>query len=187
MRYEVDQSNKLSKAVQHVIDKHHDLLNSAELKFIYVWRLEPKMEDGKLIIASVNKLSNRDRDVFGVDVRLEVDKAAWKLLSKEDKIKVLDHELMHIYMERDGELEEGVEENSPEDTRDFKYDKDGRVCFYMVPHDLDIRRFKEEMMRYGLSSEENDIRVFLNKVYKQVGLTNDPNTDLMAESEDSEE
>jgi hypothetical protein len=186
MRYEIDESRSIEKALNYVMRRQHDVLISAELRFLCIWRLDPKFDDGKLIMAEVSKMSNRDRDIYGSDVRLEVDKTTWDTLSKEDKIKVIDHELMHIALERVGELPEGHEENGPEDDRDFKYDKDGRLCFYMLPHDLDIRRFRDELMRYGLSEEENEIRKFLNKVFKEKGLTNYPDQASPDEEEDEE-
>jgi DNA-binding MarR family transcriptional regulator len=75
---------------------------------------------------------------------------------------------------------QGVDELEQVDTLD------GRLCFYMLPHDLDIRRFRDELMRYGLSEEENEIRKFLNKVFKEKGLTNYPDQASPDEEEDEE-
>lgn len=172
MRFNRENTDALRKCFIWVMNKYqrHQQLLSAELNILYVWRIGEKFDDGKRVYAEVFKLSNRDRDIYGYDARIEVDAELWPTLTKQQKVRIADHELMHIMIEREGELDDDIEENSEDDTRDFRYDKEGRLCFHLVPHDVDIRRFTAEIMEYGLEEGEDELRKFLNTAYEERGI-----------------
>jgi hypothetical protein len=185
MEFKKDMTGKLEKAVKYTIDKHRPDLDC--LNFLCVWRDKEKLSDGKIVQAEVYKLSNKHRDVFGMDVMLEVEINNWKSLSTEEKKKLIFHELEHVQVEyeldKDDEDEDEVEEDKTaqqifeELIKDEKHegqpkrDKEGRVVFYIVPHDLEIKRFRSELLKFGLSPEEEAMRQYLNFIYKRVGMT----------------
>lgn len=113
--------------------------------------------EGGLIAAEVSKVSNRDRDLYGFDIRVEVDTEYWKKCLKEEKFKLAYHELSHIspVFVTAGDPDSGIKE-----------DKEGRLKYKLLQHDIVIKRFKAELEEFGLSKEEERMRRTLNKIAK---------------------
>lgn len=159
MKFTVDETGKLKRVFSDVIDEYFPKLKI--LKFIYVWRDSEKFDDGQLIAAEVFKLSNRDRDLWGFDVRVEIDEAFWTKQSKEDKKKLVYHELSHIQLDME------VDKDTGEETDEVKTDAEDRISFFIVNHDLVLRRFKRELKKFGLSETEREILEFLQRIDKK--------------------
>jgi hypothetical protein len=157
MKFYFDDTGELEKYFEKIQLEHFASL--APVKWLYTWREGEKLDDeGRMIAASVRKLSSKDRDIFGYDVAIEVDADYWKKMKKKDKFRVAFHELLHVELEYD------------EDDEDFEEpfrDNEGRVKIWMNDHDIVIKRFEAELKKFGLSKDENKIRRFLNKVYKK--------------------
>ena len=175
MKFTIDKKGKVEKLYKKVIDMYFPKLSV--LEFIFVWRDKEKYNEGQLVVAETTKLSNRDRDLFGFDVRIETDEDNWPLLSENDKIKIAFHELSHIQLEynkkkdnidEDDESDEDSEDNEIEDVsaQNIKYDKEGRVSFHLKNHDLILKRFEAELWEFGLSRDEKNMLNLLNKVKK---------------------
>lgn len=158
MKFTIDTTDKIKKVFEDVLDEYFKRLKV--LKFVYVWRDTEKFDDGQLIIAEVCKLSNRDRDLWGYDVRVEVDENHWAKVSKEERRRIAYHELLHP------KLEYEVDKESGDETDDVKLDAEDRVCFHMAEHDIVIKRFRKELKRFGLSEAEEEILDFLKRVDK---------------------
>ncbi len=159
MQYRIDETNELEDIFLKSREENQEKFKGLEnLSYIYTWRDKERFdkESGKLIVASVSKITNRDRDLYNHDVRIEVDENVWSTLTTEDKKKVAFHELLHVRIE------------ICEESNQIKVDKEGRVCFKLKSHDLSIERFEDELKKYGLSEEEDTIRRYLNKVYKKI-------------------
>lgn len=185
MQFNKDETGKLEKAVNYIVNKYRPDLK--DVSFLCVWREEEKIEDGGLVLGEVAKLSNKNRDVFGYDVMLEVDRAAWDDSDKEEKKKLIFHELQHVKIETEAddknnedlphenktaqELFEERLEDSNAIKGEFKYDKQGRLKIKIRPHSLSVNRFNEELLIFGLSEEEEALRLFLNHVHDTVGMT----------------
>jgi len=159
MKFTIDETGKIKKVFEAVLEEYFEKLKI--LKFVYVWRDSEKFNDGQLIVAEVFKLSNKDRDLWGYDVRIEVFEDYWTKLDKEEKRRLAYHELTHV------ELEYDVDKESGEDTDDVKIDSEDRICFHMVDHDLVIKRFRKELKKFGLSGEEEEILDFLKRIDKK--------------------
>lgn len=161
MKLTIDKTGKLEKTFNKVVEKHFEELSV--LKFVYAWRDKEKLdEEGIPILAEVFKLPTKDRDLWNYDVRIEVDEERWQEKEKDEKRKVAYHELLHIILEYD---EADPEKDRPVKT--LKMDSENRVCFFITPHDIVIKRFEKEMRRYGLSDHEESVRRFLNKIHKK--------------------
>jgi len=164
----IDKSDEIELRFTKVMTKFFPEFEA--LKFIYVWRMEPKYtEEDQIVVASVTKMSNKDRDLWGYDVKVEVDKEAWSTMTMSDRLKTAFHELLHIKLLYEESEEETETEKArvKDKTKNIKLDKDDRVCFYMEGHDLVLNRFKRELQKFGLSSQEEEMRQFLNKVHKK--------------------
>ena len=184
MKFKKDKSGQLEKAVSWCIKKYRKDLEC--LSFLCVWRDKEKIQDGKLVAAEVCKLSNKNRDVFDYDVMLEVDLEHWKSISKEEKKKLIFHELQHVKVAYELSEEKNPKEeqeqktaqeifeellDEPDIVGEPKRDKQDRVVFSIIPHNLEVSRFKQELLTFGLSPEEEALRQFLNYVKKNVGMT----------------
>ena len=155
MKYTQDEK-ELKELFESIVDEQFPILDN--FNFIYVWRDSSKYDgDNALIIASVHKLPNQQRDIFKVDIRVEVDEEAWLETSDVVKYEIAFHELLHI----SPELIDKKDEDSG-----IKEDKHGRLMFSLVPHDIVIKRFKTELLKFGLDKDMKKIRLFLNKVYR---------------------
>jgi len=161
MRFYYDKSGKLEKIFKKVMDDNYPELSL--LRWVYTFRDSEKLdEEGLPIIASVRKLVPRDRDIFDFDIMVEMDKEQWDAMGKSKKLKVVFHELNHTEIDWDDE-----------DEQEPAVDKNDRIKFKLKPHDIVIKRFKEELNKYGLSEDEEEIRIMLNKIYKGKKLTID--------------
>src|SRR5574343_132163 len=143
MKFTIDETGKIKKVFEEVMEQYFESLKV--LQFVYVWRDGDKFDDGRPIAAEVFKLSNKDRDLWGYDVRVEVADVIWAKYDKEEKRRLAYHELLHI------ELEYEVDKESGEATDDINTDSEDRTCFYMNDHDLVIKRFRKEIKKFGLS------------------------------------
>lgn len=156
--FEKDNTGKLAKALEHVLKKYRPELGI--LRFLTTWRYKEKLDDGKVVEAEVFKMSPRDRDIFGYDVRLEIYSQTWHEMSKAEKIQTLYHELRHIQLNYSGVDEEG-------NPADVKLDKQGRISFKIVPHDIDFRRFHDELDLFGLLGDEKELITHLYKISRK--------------------
>lgn len=190
MQFQKDKTGELDKAVRYIIRKFRPDLDA--LEFICVWRDKEKIVDGKLVLAEVMKLSNKNRDIFGYDVMLEVDENAWASMSTPEKKKLIFHELQHIQLDHEGGEE--IKEDTPKEPEkiemtaqamfekmisqedyipgDPKEDKQGRISFSIMPHNINTPRFTQELLHFGLSEEEEALRLFLNHVKDNIGFVN---------------
>lgn len=156
--FEKDNTGKLEKALQHVLQKYRPELGI--LRFLTTWRYKEKLDDGKVVEAEVFKMSPRDRDIFGYDVRLEIYSQTWHEMSKIEKIQTLYHELRHIQLNYLGVDADG-------NPVDVKLDKQGRISFKIVPHDIDFRRFHDELDLFGLLGDEKELITHLYKISRK--------------------
>ncbi len=161
-KYEVDDTGEIEQFCIKVRKKYIELKDKENLNFLYAWRSELKLEGPRIIRGSVSKLPSRDRDLYGLDVRVEICAQSWEQMSNKEKAKLCYHELSHIEIE----YPEVIDELSEEDKKP-KTDNEGRVCFRLEHHNIFIGRFKAELKKFGLSEEEDALRKFLNKVNKK--------------------
>jgi hypothetical protein len=150
-----DESGELEKIFTKIIEEEFPLLKNA--RFLYTWRRDEKRdEEGQVILASARKLQNRDRDVFAYDFNIEVWKEYWEKISEIEKEKLAFHELLHCRIKLD---EYGAK----------TYDTNGRLSIFIEPHDIIIRKFKAEVVKYGLDEGDKNIISF----YKSVRVESD--------------
>lgn len=149
MKFRKDSEGRIEKVFEAMMRKKFP--DHSRLRYLYVWRLGHKKDpEGGYVIASVQKLHPRDRDVFGVDVRIEVDKKIWEEFSPDERKATAFHELQHIVL--------------PEEE---KKDAAGRQVFKLRKHNLVIRRFKEELEEFGMDKDSRDVYKFLRKMAKK--------------------
>jgi len=148
---------ELQKIFDSVRDKHYPELNCLELQ--YVFRMKEKMHEGQLVYGSAEKISPRDRDLYGYDARVCIHKESWDDLNRSGKRKLAFHELMHFRLTPEDKA-------MPADEHNVKKDKAGRICYTLRPHDFSLMRFTEELEKFGLSDTEEYVRLELNRIHE---------------------
>lgn len=164
MKISIDKSGVLEKLIKELIKKLFPELGI--LNYLYTWRDTEKIYEGQIVMSKVYKLSNKDRDLFDFDCRFEVDENMWNSLSKKEKYKLAFHELCHIKIECEHEEEDKDKDENENEGRLARVDKEGRIIFHIVPHDVILMRFKKELKKFGMDKNEDKMRRFLNKVSK---------------------
>jgi hypothetical protein len=141
LRYEKDKSKKLNVLFEDVRVKYFPNLDQA--KFNYVFRTTFKKDDeGRLVIGEAQKLSTRERDLYGYDFQICVHKKTWLSAEKTEKIRIAWHELNHCMVIYDGRTQP-------------KRDRAGRINISMRPHDIVLKTFQEELKIFGPTSEQS--------------------------------
>lgn len=135
VRYWLDRSGKLARLAKTIIAREYPDL--ADAKFLFTWRKPPAYDGDRLIRARARKLPVKWRDVLGCDFEIEVARTVWRTMSPRQRYRLLWHELKHCLVRRD---EAGVPLR----------DAVGRLRLGMLPHDLVIGTFKDEVRRWGV-------------------------------------
>lgn len=119
MRYE-DASENLVEVYLQVAEERFPT-TCANLNIKLMFDTKRRVRQGKLILASIEIASEKikyftknDVNVDGVDYVLTVDRKAWELANVNDKVRLLSHELRHVYVD-----EEGRRKLIPHDIEDF--------------------------------------------------------------------
>lgn len=159
MKLEIEKSGDVERIFNSVIEKYEDEFGflTENAIFQFTTRETPTYdEDANPIAATAQKLSNRERDLYGSDFEICVYWEYWESLTDSQKERLIYHELLHCYVDVDEE-----DETYP------KYDKDERVVIGIVPHDLVVKTFKAEIEEFGLSSGDLQLAEFFYNQYKK--------------------
>ena len=136
-----DRSKELETMYRKVVGKDNQHFPELQLlRFLFTYRQgKPEWtKDNLIVYAQVRKLPPRERDVYLFDVELRVWKEGWDEMSPKQKRRTIWHELRHIQVDLD---------------EDFKphLDSENRIKFYLAPHDIVIKTFKDEIEKFGLN------------------------------------
>lgn len=166
-RHYIDEKGELKAVAKRVIGSYRNLVDPMGctpwdlriLRFQFTFRDEPRTdEDQRDIAAQIKRLSPELRDLYGFDVQLEVCEPIWRDLTDRFRLRLIDHELMHVRI---------VWDLKAELPKTPKTDKEGRISIEMVPHDISIKRFRAEFEKYGLSDVEMDQLSYLLELYRK--------------------
>lgn len=121
-----------------LIEKYHQHLTNA--KIAYVFKKGTWNKNGKEVLGSAKKCSEKDKILHNYDFIITINYEAWARASKIKRQAILDHELNHCGVNEYGE-------------------------YIFVPHDLED--FASVIRRHGLYKD--DVRTFAMTL-KQVSL-----------------
>jgi hypothetical protein len=118
------------------------------VKFLYCfWEGEKYTSDGRRVLGETRSLSPRERDLYSYDFLISIDYDYWKEATSDDKRRLALHELKHCLV-----ITEYVnKEHIP------KLDKEGRIKIKLLPHDLNVNLFLDEIEQCGLPLDEETI------------------------------
>jgi hypothetical protein len=128
-----------------------------ELKFVkilYTFRKPNAMDGERVILARTRRCSTRERDVYGYDFEMEVGLDTWRKMDEERKTRLTAHEMRHMGVDLD---EDGVPVR----------DEHNRVRIFVIPHDISIEVFKDEMREHGVPSLYVTDLIFLTRQAKK--------------------
>lgn len=91
------------------------------LKFKLVYDLKRRVKNGKILLASIEPASAKikyfskdDNAVDGYDYVLTVDRLAWDRAEEDDRIRLISHQLCHVFVDEMGKCKK-----LPHDISDF--------------------------------------------------------------------
>ena len=91
------------------------------LKFKLIFDLKKKVNKGKICLGNITLASDKIKyftkdnvALDGYDYVIILDRKAWELASKEDKKRIISHELRHVFIDDNGKLK-----ILPHDVSDF--------------------------------------------------------------------
>ena len=159
MKLQLETTGDVERIFNSVIEKYpteFEFLTSNAV-FQFTTREKPQYDDDGLeIAATAQRLSNRERDLYGSDFEICVYLDYWDTLSDIQKERLIYHELLHCYLYED-------EENPSEPL----FDNDGRLQISMITHDLVVKTFQSEIIEFGLSDSDLKTAEFFYRQYKK--------------------
>lgn len=106
MRYE-NADDDLKNVFSKVLDERFPQYSF--LKFKLVYDLKKRMNKGKVVLASIELASTKIKFFSqdnvaeeGYDFILFIDRCAWMLASDVDKVRLISHELRHVFVDEVG-------------------------------------------------------------------------------------
>ena len=151
IRYKPDADGKIAQVAARVIREEKRFKPLVYAKILYCFRRPPQYDkDGEMIVAKARRLPPMLRDLFKYDFIIEVASSIWKHVNKRGRYRILWHELRHCQIELDDALKPVV-------------DDCGRIKIHLDPHDLVIKTFKEEIIKFGAQGHERAIAKFLRR------------------------
>jgi hypothetical protein len=137
----------LYELMEELVDSHHDDLDQARIAL--AWRHGWKADaDGRVILGQMKKASDLDRKLHSFDFVLLLNYEVWEAVdfNEGQRRALLDHELCHGAIARDGE-------------GDTRYTPDGRIVYRIRKHS--IEEFHEIVERHG--QWKGDIQTFVER------------------------
>jgi len=106
MRYE-DADTSLTQVFNQVIAERFNTLQYLNFKLVY--DTKKRMKGGQIVLASTEVASPKvkfftasDQVEDGYDCIMFIDRKAWELSSDLDKVRIMSHELRHVYLDEKG-------------------------------------------------------------------------------------
>lgn len=159
MKWKIDKTNILKEYFNELIDKYFSYLK--DINIIYAWGKGKKIQDdSNLVLGETYKVSNLNRDLFGCDFIIVIYKEYWDSMDEKTKYKLAYHELCHCGVRLD-------------DNNNIMRDNEDREKVYLKDHDIDLQRFKSELIEFGLDNHEKKMLKFLKKVNLKFGDKNE--------------
>jgi hypothetical protein len=141
--------------MERAIEEWHSDLVPCRIVLLWVYRTKED-KDGRLVLGRCHPVTEADRELHQYDRKIDLNREAWEVLSLEQRLALVDHELCHIGPDLDGDGEQ-------------KMDGHGKLKWRMVKHY--IEEHLEIVERHGLYKA--DLARFA-----ETALRKNPNLDL---------
>lgn len=155
LKFERDKTQELDDFFESCRAKYFPKLIHADIN--YVFRTSQRKDDeGMLVIGEARRLSSKERDIYEYDFEICIYKEVWNKASRKRKERIAWHELNHLVI-----LYSKIDEDEP------RIDKAGRILINLKPHDVVIKTFEEELIKFGPEEYQIDAVKSINKYLKQ--------------------
>lgn len=164
--------DKVAKIARKVIKKDFPQLKDVRINYIFRRKPAPG-DDGMVIAGQVRILSSKMRDIYDVDVEMEIALPIWKALGKRGRYQLIWHELNHLVVTMN------------EETGEYEKDKEGRIIVGAQDHDLVMKTFSKELRKFGLTARDLKMLKTLYEIYRdwKSGKIKERKTHLLGEEE----
>lgn len=123
----------------------------------YIFRSKFKKNSEKMPILATTKIcSAKDHAKNGEDVEIEIAEDVWMACTREQKKRILWHELKHIVVEMDPKTKEPM------------YKASGRISVKLRPHDLVMASFLEEIHTFGPTESQMGLFKSIGTIMRRV-------------------
>ena len=159
MKLQIEQTGDVERIFTRVIEKYEDDFSFLAENAVFQFTTRETAtydEDGQTIAATAQRLSNRERDLYGSDFEICVYLDYWETLTDAQKERLIYHELLHCWIAED--------EESPGYPA---FDRDNRIVIGITPHDLVVKTFRAEIEQFGLDNSDLSLAEFFYKQYKR--------------------
>jgi len=116
----IDVDDSIVEVFLKVIGERFPVLG--QLKIRLVFDLKKRIKQGKLCLAvtelandKIKYFSKDDLAIEGYDVVITFDMKAWELASEKDRMRIMSHELRHVFIDEKGKVK-----LLPHDVSDFR-------------------------------------------------------------------
>jgi len=119
----IDIDDDVVEVFMEVLESRFPVLINLSMKLVF--DTKRRIKQGKICIASTELTSDKlkffskdDVAVEGYDVVIIIDMKAWELANKKDRVRIMSHELRHVFID-----EEGKTKLIPHDVSDFRVEQ----------------------------------------------------------------
>lgn len=154
VNWQIIEEQELYNFVAELLEKYHRGKESIEeVNYVLMWRHNVKMDqDGYVLLASITKSSDQNRELRPHDVIIGINKDAWSILEDHHKAAVIDAQLERIAVCTD------KDDNPKEDDR-------SRTIFRLRRQEvLDEHTLQR---RHGITMQE--VQEFVYNKFKNAG------------------
>jgi len=146
VKFHRDKSKGLDRFLEKIMKKYYrnDPIHFAKVLYCF-WIGEKKSPEGNDVLGFARILTPRERDIFGYDFLIAIDKKHWRKSKFIDRVRLAIHEIRHCIVVVD------------EETGEPKEDKDGRIKIKIRPHEISLNLFLYEVKKCGLSDGERKV------------------------------
>lgn len=125
------------KLLKEVRDLHHGDVKEARVALAWRLRTNPD-KDGRIVLGKCIKVSDLHREFADYDFIITLNKEFWEepIVTKEQRLALLDHEMCHTAPSYNGE------------TGEHEVDERGRYIFRVKGHDFED--FNDIIQRHGI-------------------------------------
>ena len=155
VRYIKDSKGNLARLAAKIIKENKQFKFLKLVNIVYCYRTPPRISKDQMIVTGqARKMPAQARDLFDADFLVEMAYDVWKLLNKKARYRLMWHELNHCIVVLD-------------DTWQPEKDRHGRIKLKIEHHDLVIKTFKEEVVKFGTAGHERAVAKFLKSKVKR--------------------
>lgn len=155
VKYIRDKKGRLADLAAQVIKENKQFKLLKLVNLIFCYRTPCRIDkDQQIVAGQARKMPAQARDLFMVDFLIEMAYDVWKFLGPKAKYRLMWHELNHCVVVLDESMQP-------------KRDRHGRIKLKIEHHDLVVKTFRDEVIKFGTAGHHNAVAKFLKSKAKK--------------------